>query len=167
MSLYTEWQALSTKERTQEQYDQFWGEYLPKEQAIYEQILLENQKAIEGSLAFLAEKFEMSETVFCGFMDGINTSLMEEIDLEFLTGESFIKLEVNFEKLYYNMMAAQAEWLYNLSQWDDILTLEQRKNIKKEYNKSKIVVKGKKIGRNDLCPCGSGKKYKHCCLNKA
>lgn len=25
---------------------------------------------------------------------------------------------------------------------------------------------GKKIGRNDLCPCGSGKKYKHCCMNK-
>lgn len=22
-----------------------------------------------------------------------------------------------------------------------------------------------KIGRNDLCPCGSGKKYKHCCLD--
>ncbi|MBQ4145196.1 MAG: SEC-C domain-containing protein, partial [Clostridia bacterium] len=22
------------------------------------------------------------------------------------------------------------------------------------------------IGRNDLCPCGSGKKYKHCCLGK-
>ena len=24
-------------------------------------------------------------------------------------------------------------------------------------------IEGKKIGRNDLCPCGSGKKYKHCC----
>ena len=24
-------------------------------------------------------------------------------------------------------------------------------------------VKKKKIGRNDPCPCGSGKKYKHCC----
>ena len=23
-----------------------------------------------------------------------------------------------------------------------------------------------KIGRNDPCPCGSGKKYKHCCLNR-
>ncbi|MGA7455634.1 MAG: SEC-C metal-binding domain-containing protein, partial [Rhodoplanes sp.] len=22
-----------------------------------------------------------------------------------------------------------------------------------------------KPGRNDPCPCGSGKKYKHCCLN--
>ncbi len=26
---------------------------------------------------------------------------------------------------------------------------------------------GKKIGRNDPCPCGSGKKYKKCCLDKA
>jgi len=24
-------------------------------------------------------------------------------------------------------------------------------------------VKGRKIGRNEPCPCGSGKKYKHCC----
>jgi preprotein translocase subunit SecA len=24
-------------------------------------------------------------------------------------------------------------------------------------------VAGKKVGRNDSCPCGSGKKYKHCC----
>jgi len=24
-----------------------------------------------------------------------------------------------------------------------------------------------KVGRNDPCPCGSGKKYKQCCLNKA
>ena len=23
-----------------------------------------------------------------------------------------------------------------------------------------------KIGRNDPCPCGSGKKHKHCCYNK-
>ncbi len=22
----------------------------------------------------------------------------------------------------------------------------------------------KNIGRNDICPCGSGKKYKKCCL---
>ena len=27
----------------------------------------------------------------------------------------------------------------------------------------KTVVKGKKVGRNDPCPCGSGKKYKKCC----
>jgi preprotein translocase subunit SecA len=26
---------------------------------------------------------------------------------------------------------------------------------------------GSKVGRNDPCPCGSGKKYKSCCLRKA
>ncbi|MFA4859068.1 MAG: SEC-C metal-binding domain-containing protein, partial [Candidatus Margulisiibacteriota bacterium] len=26
--------------------------------------------------------------------------------------------------------------------------------------------KTQKVGRNDPCPCGSGKKYKHCCLGK-
>ncbi|MBQ7960364.1 MAG: preprotein translocase subunit SecA [Clostridia bacterium] len=30
----------------------------------------------------------------------------------------------------------------------------------------KPLVKGAKIGRNDPCPCGSGKKYKQCCLGK-
>ncbi len=30
----------------------------------------------------------------------------------------------------------------------------------------KPVVKAEKIGRHDPCPCGSGKKYKHCCLGK-
>ena len=29
--------------------------------------------------------------------------------------------------------------------------------------KSEPVKKGQKVGRNELCPCGSGKKYKHCC----
>ena len=24
----------------------------------------------------------------------------------------------------------------------------------------------KKLGRNDPCPCGSGKKYKNCCMKK-
>jgi preprotein translocase subunit SecA len=27
----------------------------------------------------------------------------------------------------------------------------------------KVRVGGRKVGRNDPCPCGSGKKYKHCC----
>ena len=33
-------------------------------------------------------------------------------------------------------------------------------------NKSKPIISEKKIGRNDPCPCGSGKKYKKCCLKK-
>jgi preprotein translocase subunit SecA len=32
--------------------------------------------------------------------------------------------------------------------------LEDRVDAQKRYNK---------VGRNEPCPCGSGKKYKHCC----
>ncbi len=31
------------------------------------------------------------------------------------------------------------------------------------HKKKPAVVMGRKVGRNDPCPCGSGKKYKHCC----
>ena len=64
------------------------------------------------------------------------------------------------------MLDAQADWLYNLKEWDEILTSEDKERITKEYKKSKTVVKGEKIGRIDLCPCGSGKKYKKCCGKK-
>ncbi len=33
-------------------------------------------------------------------------------------------------------------------------------------SQKKPITKGEKIGRNDPCPCGSGKKYKQCCLGK-
>jgi len=34
---------------------------------------------------------------------------------------------------------------------------------KEPPRRKQAVVAGKKVGRNDLCPCGSGKKYKYCC----
>ena len=40
--------------------------------------------------------------------------------------------------------------------------------IEKENRKEASIKSDKrvKIGRNALCPCGSGKKYKRCCMNK-
>ena len=37
-----------------------------------------------------------------------------------------------------------------------------QKRVKSEVNRT-VVNKGPQIGRNDPCPCGSGKKYKNCC----
>ena len=98
-----------------------------------------------------------------GFLDGINTSLRQELDFENFDESSQVTLDIDLEKLYFNMLAADADYLYSLPQWDRLLTAEKRQEITKAYKKSKTVVKGKKIGRNDPCPCGSGKKYKKCC----
>lgn len=42
----------------------------------------------------------------------------------------------------------------------------QGQNRANERLQRYISIHGKKIGRNEMCPCGSGKKYKKCCGNK-
>ena len=66
------------------------------------------------------------------------------------------------------MFKADADYLYNLKEWEDILTQEQYTAIYDEFRRSRTYVRAeKKIGRNDPCPCGSGKKYKNCCGKNA
>ena len=47
-----------------------------------------------------------------------------------------------------------------------INSLDNGEQIKSEENKT-VVNEGPRIGRNDPCPCGSGKKYKNCCGKNA
>ena len=42
----------------------------------------------------------------------------------------------------------------------------ERIDFVEQSRKQRTVKAPPKVGRNDPCPCGSGKKYKHCCLNK-
>lgn len=42
---------------------------------------------------------------------------------------------------------------------------KNQEQLEKE-GQPKTIVKGRKIGRNEPCPCGSGKKYKKCCGKK-
>ena len=102
-----------------------------------------------------------------GFLDGINDSLKEPNPIETMDENTVVSLEFDKELLYKNMVDAKADWLYNLPQWNEIFDEEKRKSLYLEQKKSGTVVKGKKIGRNDPCPCGSGKKYKKCCGRNA
>ena len=111
----------------------------------------------------LAQKYNMELTYFVGFLDGINDSLKNPNPIEDMDANTVVSLDYDKEKLYYNMVAAKADWLYGLEQWDALLTPERRKELYKEQRSSTTVVKPPKIGRNDPCPCGSGKKYKKCC----
>ena len=45
-------------------------------------------------------------------------------------------------------------------------SLDKGQQMKSEVNKT-VVNQGPKVGRNDPCPCGSGKKYKNCCGKNA
>ena len=147
-----------------------WQAYFIQEKDIYAQLLKNPQEAVTGTVKELAEKYGVSLETMVGFLDGIDESLKDGIDnnIEEMTEDSQVSLEYDTEKLYKNMVAAQADWLYNLEEWNDIYDEDERKKLYKEQKKSTTFVRAeKKIGRNDPCPCGSGKKYKKCCMNKA
>lgn len=167
MSLYSNWNTvLEGQGLTNAQSEQFWNEYLGKEKDIYEELLTNKEKTIKGTIKGLAERFDLDPSLMVGFFDGINESLEEELDLESLEEETEVEATIDYEKLYYNMHKAKASWLYKLPVWDELLTADKQKEIKKNYTDTVTVRIENKIGRNDPCPCGSGKKYKKCCLGK-
>ena len=83
--------------------------------------------------------------------------------METLEETTELALDVDYEKLFFNMLEAKAKWLSSLPEWDGVLSEEKRREITKEWRISKQAVSEKTVGRNDPCPCGSGKKYKKCC----
>lgn len=163
MSLFKQWEDLVDLERSEQEGEKFWKEYLEKEKEVYIYILKNKDQIISGTASDLAKKFDMDNATFGGFLSGIETSLKNKIELEEIKESSEVKLEIDFEKLFYNMLDAKAEWLYTLEEWEDVLSIESRESIAKEYKNSRTIVKEAKVGRNDPCPCGSGKKYKKCC----
>lgn len=162
MTLYEEWQDLINNQ-TDESFDEFWDEYSTAEIKLYKELLQNGEKAIKGTIKAISEKHEIRSVFVMAFLDGISESLKKELVTKELSEDSEVSLKVDFEKLYFNMHKAEANHLYSLEAWDKVLSVEKRAEIEKAYKKSKTVVKEKTPGRNDSCPCGSGKKYKKCC----
>lgn len=163
MSLYKEWKKAIKNHQSREEQMAFWDKFCNQEKEIYRDLLGKGQKILKGTVKELSEEYNMSEVYFMGFLDGINESIEEQVDVESLESDSKIDIEIDFEKLYYNMLKVPAEWLYSLPEWDHILDEEKRNEIAKKQKSDKTVIKENKIGRNEPCPCGSGKKYKKCC----
>lgn len=152
-----------SQEKDRGELQRFWAEYFEIEKAIYSQLLDNPEEEVKGTLKELAEKYEISVPVMTGFLDGINDSLVEANPIETMDEDTKVSLAFDNEKLYKNMVGAGADWLYELPQWETIFSEEKRKELYKEQKQSGTIRKDKKIGRNDPCPCGSGKKYKKCC----
>ncbi len=69
--------------------------------------------------------------------------------------EAFVLFENLLNKLKYNIIT----FLINIKVVD---SAEDNDNYKKKQNEKFEQLSSKKIGRNEPCPCNSGKKYKHC-----
>lgn len=167
-SLLEKWHAVAYDQSlSKEQLEKFWSEYFLIEKGIYEQLLEDPDTEVKGTVKEVAEKYGLDVMTMTGFLDGINDSLKVPNPIETMDEDTQVSLGFDKEKLYKNMVDAKADWLYGLPQWEKIFDEETRKRLYKEQKASGTIRKPKKIGRNDPCPCGSGKKYKKCCGKNA
>ncbi len=162
MSLYAQWKEMIENQGTTGESQKLFENYLEQETQAYKEILATGTASITGKVGELAQKYNMDNVIFMGFLDGINSSFDSELDLDDITEDSEIDKTILLQKLYYNMLNAKANWLYGLDEWDDLLSTEERGQIRKQFNEEHRAVSNK-VGRNDPCPCGSGKKFKKCC----
>jgi len=168
MGLLQTWREVAYSQTTDKKVLQkFWSDYFLIEKGIYEQLLTNPDEVVKGTVKELAEKYNIEVMTMVGFLDGIDESLKVPNPIEDLSEDTEVSLAFDKEKLYKNMVDAKADWLYELPMWDNIFDAEKKKELYREAKKANTVVKGKKIGRNDPCPCGSGKKYKFCCGKNA
>lgn len=166
MALLQEWREYAYSEEMQNSKEgqKLWENYFTLEKGIYEKLLANLSEIVEGTVQELADRYEVPLSMMVGFLDGINDSLKEANPIDEMEKDTKVKLDIDLEKLYYNMVECKAEWLYTLPQWNDILPEDKRKELyKKQKNSGTIHNENRKVGRNDPCPCGSGKKYKQCC----
>lgn len=164
MALLKQWRDTAYNEKANKgDLQRFWASYFEMEKNVYAQLLSNPDEEVKGTVKELAEKFDLDVFTMTGFLDGINDSLVEPNPIEEMEEDTVVSLVFDKEKLYKNMVDAKADWLYELPQWDDIFSKDRQKELYMEQKKSGTVIKGAKIGRNDPCPCGSGKKYKKCC----
>ena len=167
MNLMEQWRSVAYNEATgKEKLQQLWAAYFQEEKEIYAQLLKNPDEVVKGAVKELADKFKVSLMTMTGFLDGINDSLVEQNPIDDLEEDTQVNLGFDKALLYKNMVAAEADWLYNLEEWNAIFDEETRKALYKEQKSSTTIVKEQKVYPNDPCPCGSGKKYKKCCGRK-
>ena len=145
-TLLEQWRNIAYDESADRgQLQRFWGTYFQIEKEIYEQLLTNPDEEVKGTVKELAEKYGQEVLTMVGFLDGIDESLKEPNPIETMDENTEVSLAFDKEKLYKNMVAAKADWLYELPQWKEIYSEEELKKLYKEQKESTTIRKEKKI----------------------
>ena len=93
-----------------------------------------------------------------GLVDSFHIQMESVRDKLALGKEEILRRSREYRRGFIEDTVAETNWWAYSDQATDAPAREFPTTAKQP------IVKDKKIGRNDPCPCGSGKKYKKCCL---
>jgi len=163
MGLYEQWIRLS-RDQQGNPVNHVWDDYLAKEKIVYQGLIKNKENKIQGTVKEISEQFKLTPVQMCAFFDGINECVDNVPPLGDIEEDTKIDLVLDFKRLYKQMVEYKAENLYTMPEWETIFTKDEQKELYKEQKSSHTIVRAdEKVGRNDPCTCGSGKKYKKCC----
>ena len=135
--------------------DNLWVEHLVDMKHLRESIGMRGYAQKDPLIEYKKETFQM--------FNKLQSDIQQEIVYK------FFKINTGIE-LGPSIMAQDDVVLESAKDSDDD-SVENTEAFKKNNNVTTTAAgqlkykDGQKVGRNDSCPCGSGKKYKKCCLN--
>ena len=123
--------------------------------------IFENKDSVENAKACI-QYFMSNDSIPDSILERVSTqypNFMEVVNELLETEYSFEELIDTYKSEYKNRkIYSSATVLYCSNAFSDVF------DIISAPKQESLVPTGEKVGRNDPCPCGSGKKYKNCCL---
>ncbi len=140
--------------------DSFWMDHLEHMEHIREGIGFQGYAQIDPLVAYKKEAFNAFQALLANINRSVSTAIFKVELVSPLETAIEAPPENNLKDLNYSGAEETSGF--------DVLPAEEIKNIAENrdgesQSQRPVVNKNKNIGRNDPCPCGSGKKYKKCC----
>ena len=144
-------------------------------EAITEKVLNEYENKINELPDEIRRDFEKAislQVIDNYWMEHINTMdhLREGVSLRGYANEDPLQAYIRegfelFDKMLDNICKDTTLYLLKAEIRQNLQAKQVKGNTNeaRDFSSRKPIKKGKKVGRNDPCPCGSGKKYKQCC----
>ncbi len=149
--------------------DSSWMEHLRAMDHLRSSIGLQGYAQIDPKVEYKREGMRIFAEMWNGIGDRVTDLIfrVEQFDPEFLDylGSRYNKLDraQTIHQEAESQLTAVSSSGGVRQQQDAAIAGSQQSTEKKREPVRKL---GKKVGRNDPCPCGSGKKFKACCMRK-
>ncbi len=135
--------------------DTLWIDHLDAIDNLREGIGLRAYGQMEPLVEYKKESYRMFQQFLAGIRSEI-VNMIFKIRIQTNEPQQQVEQESRLTK------AAEKAVESGTTKKDDNASIMKRES-KSQAEKNQTVQKKNKVGRNDLCPCGSGKKYKKCC----
>ena len=137
---------------------------------------IQKTKEVKALMMFFNSAYGINQVQMDDFMLDLLDQMDEDTAMNDLIGYISQRFEMPNTEVLNEVMGLMANVYNHRRQWvlkgyspNEILGMQAKQqpgNVKKSNVTGVDFVAKKKVGRNDPCPCGSGKKFKHCCLGK-